>query len=62
MDEAVNQYRWVGQMLEVMRAMHDTCAQNKEWRGCKMCPFEDYCDVIQDAHMNIPQEWNIEDD
>ena len=62
MDESVNQYKWVGQMLEAMRIMRDTCAQNTEWRGCKMCPFETYCDVIQDANMNIPQEWNIEDD
>lgn len=62
MDEISSQYMWVGQMLKAIRIMHDACAQNKEWRGCKMCPFDMYCDALQDANMNIPQEWNIEDD
>ena len=62
MDEVLSQYIWVGQMLEVMRIMHDVCAQKKEWRGCEMCPFDKYCDVIRDANMNISQEWNVEDD
>ena len=62
MDEALSQYIWVGQMLEVMRIMQDACAQNKKRRVCTMCPFEKYCDVLQDANMNIPKECNVEDD
>lgn len=61
MDESVNQYRWVGQMLEVMRAMHDACAQNKEWRGCKMCPFDAYCDCLMEMKSKTPGEWESND-
>ena len=62
MDEVLSQYMRVSQMLEVMRIMQDTCAQIKGRRVCTMCPFEKYCDVLQDANMNIPKEWNVEDD
>lgn len=62
MDEVLSQYIWVGQMIEVMYIMKAACAQNKEWCDCQMCPFEQYCEILQDANMNIPSEWVIEDD
>ena len=49
---------WIEQMKEAMRAVSDACYANKDFFGCKKCPFKDYCKVIIHVGYDIPEAWD----
>lgn len=52
---------WVEEVKTAMKMMKSACSKNNTWLKCKNCPFDAYCDVLEDHGMLVPEEWDIED-
>ena len=52
---------WVEEMKTAMKMMKSACNKNDMWLKCKNCPFDKYCDVLEDHGMLVPEAWDIED-
>ena len=41
---------------EAMTLLHEACKMNDEWVKCSKCPFNDYCDTLEEAGFGTPDE------
>ena len=41
---------------EAMELLHEACAMNEEWANCARCPFDDYCDALEEAGFGTPDQ------
>ena len=39
-----------------MQLLHEACKMNDEWAKCVYCPFNDYCDAIEEYGLGTPDE------
>ena len=46
-------------MNEAMKKLHEACKTNEDWLNCRLCPFGDYCDAIEEAGLGTPDERNF---
>lgn len=55
---------WFEKIAEGMRLMKEGCQGNPSWTGCRGCPFDDFCDILNEATGKIPSEFTLigEDD
>ena len=49
---------FITEMLSAMSQIISACEKNTEWSNCYKCPFMDQCDVLQDAGLGTPEEWD----
>ena len=47
---------FVTKMKEAMSMVHEACKLNDEWAKCTHCPFNDYCDAIEEYGLGTPDE------
>ena len=51
---------WADEIKKAMMMLKNACNKNDMWLKCKDCPFDAYCDVLDDHGMLVPEEWDIE--
>ena len=52
---------WIDEIKKAMAMLKNGCSKNDMWINCKDCPFDEYCGVLEDHGMPLPEEWDIED-
>ena len=48
---------WKEKIKQGMILITEGCQQQREWTECQNCPFRNYCDTIEEAGYNTPDEW-----
>ena len=50
---------FIDSMAEAMAMIQNACQLNTEWKNCEVCPFRDYCDVLEIEELGTPDEWEL---
>ena len=41
---------------EAMELLHEACKMNDEWVDCAKCPFNEYCNAIEERGLGTPDD------
>lgn len=55
--------QWERDIRNGMRLIREGCLQQGEWAKCNGCPFEEYCEAVQERSgdvFNTPDKWVVE--
>ena len=52
---------WIEKMKKAMQEIKGACTENGNWGDCWKCPFKEYCDILEEQEIDIPETWNLED-
>ena len=47
---------FVTKMETGMALIAEACSMNEGWGNCPFCPFIDFCDAIEGAGLEVPEE------
>ena len=50
---------FINSMAEAIAMIQNACQLNTEWKNCEICPFRDYCDVLEYEELGTPDEWEL---
>ena len=50
---------WIKEMREAMLKLQEACRKNTTWAECYKCPFDEYCTVLLESKVDIPDTWDI---
>lgn len=45
---------FVKEIKKAMLHLQEACRLNDAWKNCWECPFKEYCDVIEEAGLYLP--------